>query len=168
MTKKHAPRGATPALKALEEAGIPHDVSTFEGGHENFGQKAMEALDVTPERIFKTLVIDLSAGKGPKRQLAVACVPVTGTLSLKRAAAAFGSSKATMAHQDDAARSSGYIPGGISPIGQKHPLPTIIDETAQLWDTIFVSGGRRGLDVELAPQDLARVTGASFADVAEL
>ncbi|WBT09357.1 Cys-tRNA(Pro) deacylase [Corynebacterium sp. SCR221107] len=165
MSKKKQPHAATPALKILEEEGIAHSVSTFEGGTDHFGDQAAAALDVDPERIFKTLVIDLTAGKGPKRELAVCCLPVTSKLSLKKAAAAFGASKATMADQNDAAKSSGYIPGGISPIGQKNPLPTVIDETAQLWDTIFVSGGRRGLDVELSPDDLAQVVGATFVDV---
>ena len=91
--------------------------------------------------------------------------PVTYQLSLKKAAAAHGVAKAIMADPHDAAKSSGYIPGGISPIGQKHQLPTVIDESAQLWDSIFVSGGRRGLDIEITPQDLANVTEANFADL---
>ena len=114
---------------------------------------------------YLKLVIDLSAGKGPKRRLAVCCLPVTYQLSLKKAAAAHGVAKAIMADPHDAEKSSGYIPGGISPIGQKHQLPTVVDESAQLWDSIFVSGGRRGLDIEITPQDLANVTGANFADL---
>lgn len=165
MSKKKQPHAATPALKVLEEAGIAHTVSTFEGGTDHFGDQAAAALDVEADRIFKTLVIDLTAGKGPKRELAVCCLPVTSQLSLKKAAAALGASKATMADQHDAAKSSGYIPGGISPIGQKNPLPTVVDETAILWETIFVSGGRRGLDVELSPDDLVSVVGGSFADL---
>ncbi|MBG9309631.1 Cys-tRNA(Pro) deacylase [Corynebacterium belfantii] len=164
MSKKK-PSGATPALAVLEAAGIEHSVSTFEGGTDHFGDAAAAALDVDSNRIFKTLVIDLTAGKGPKRQLAVACIPVTSKLSLKKVAAALGASKATMADQHDAAKSSGYIPGGISPIGQKHPLPTVVDETAILFDTIFVSGGKRGLDVELSGEDLIRVVDGSFADL---
>ncbi|MHB2252456.1 MULTISPECIES: Cys-tRNA(Pro) deacylase [Corynebacterium] len=164
MAKK-TPHAATPALKILEEAGIDHSVSTFDGGREHFGDAAAAALDVEPERIFKTLVIDLSAGKGPKRQLAVCVLPVTYQLSLKKAAAAFGASKATMATPADASKSSGYIPGGISPLGHKHILPTVVDETALLFDTIFFSGGKRGLDIEMNPEDLPRVLDLSFADV---
>ena len=164
MSKK-TPRAATPALKLLEEAGIDHHVSTFDGGRENFGEAAAAALDVTPERIFKTLVIDLSAGKGPKRQLAVCVLPVTHQLSLKKAAAAFGASKASMADPADASKSSGYIPGGISPLGHKHVLPTVIDETAVLWDTIFFSGGKRGLDIEMNAEDFSQVLDVSFADL---
>ncbi|MDO4630695.1 MAG: Cys-tRNA(Pro) deacylase [Corynebacterium sp.] len=164
MSKKK-PHSATPALKILEDLGIPHDVQTFKAGTDHFGDHAVAKLGLDPEQVFKTLVIDLSAGKGPKRQLAVCCLPVAYHLSLKKAAAAHGVAKAIMADQHDAEKSSGYIPGGISPIGQKHKLPTIIDESAQLWDTIFVSGGRRGLDIEIKPADLAQVTEAKFADM---
>lgn len=160
MAKKNKPQGATPALRILQSEGIEHSVSTFEGGTDHFGDHAAQALDVEPERIFKTLVVELK----PKR-LAVVCVPVTHQLSLKKAAAALGASKAQMADQNEAAKSSGYIPGGISSIGQKRPLDTVIDASALDLATIFVSGGRRGLDIELAPADLATVTGASFADV---
>lgn len=164
MSKKK-PHSATPALKILEDAGISHEVHTFSAGSDHFGEHAVAELGTDPERVFKTLVIDLSAGKGPKRQLAVCCLPVTYQLSLKKAAAAHGVAKAIMADPHDAEKSSGYIPGGISPIGQKHQLPTVVDESAQLWDSIFVSGGCRGLDIEIAPQDLANVTGANFADL---
>ncbi|WP_293770933.1 Cys-tRNA(Pro) deacylase [uncultured Corynebacterium sp.] len=164
MSKKQ-PHAATPALKLLEEAGIAHEVSSFEGGSDHFGDVAAEALGVDPDRIFKTLVVDLTAGKGPKRQLAVCVLPVSHQLSLKKAAAAFGVSKATMAQPDDAATSSGYIPGGISPLGQKHVLPTAVDETAILFDTIYLSGGRRGLDIEMNAEDLPRVLDVAFVDL---
>lgn len=160
MAKKAKVKGGTPALRVLEQKGIKHEVTTFEGGSDHFGDRAAAALDVEPSRIFKTLVVELK----PKR-LAVICVPVTHQLSLKKAAAALGASKAVMADQNEASRSSGYIPGGISPIGQKRPLETVIDISAHSYDTIFVSGGRRGLDIELAPADLAFVTNASFEDV---
>ncbi|MCQ9352105.1 Cys-tRNA(Pro) deacylase [Corynebacterium sp. 153RC1] len=166
MAKRQAKHSAgTPALQLLSDAGVDFHVQSFESGSDHFGQQAAEALNVEAERIFKTLVIDLTAGKGAKRRLAVCCVPVTTTLSLKKAAAAHGVSKVTMADPHDAEKSSGYITGGISPLGQKHVLPTVIDETALLADTIFVSGGRRGLDVELKPQDLASLINASFADI---
>lgn len=160
MAKKARAKGGTPALQVLEREGIKHAVSTFEGGTDHFGDHAAAALGVEPSRIFKTLIVELKP-----RRLAVVCVPVTHQLSLKKAAVAFGASKAHMADQHDAERSTGYIPGGISPIGQKRPLDTVIDASAQAFGTIFVSGGRRGLDIELAPTDLAAVTSATFADV---
>nr|WP_250544279.1 Cys-tRNA(Pro) deacylase [Corynebacterium pseudotuberculosis] len=161
--KKHS--AATPALAVLASSDVDYKVSSFEGGTEHFGDHAAAALGVEPERIFKTLVVDLTAGKGPKRQLAVACVPVTSQLSLKKVAAALGASKATMADPHDASKSSGYIPGGISPLGQKTVLPTVIDETAILFDTIFVSAGRRGLDVELSAESLASLVDGKLVDV---
>lgn len=164
MSKKQ-PHAATPALKILEATGIAHKVSTFEGGSDHFGDVAAGALGVEPDRIFKTLIVDLTAGKGPKRELAVCVLPVSHQLSLKKAAAAFGASKATMAAPADASKSSGYIPGGISPLGQKHLLPTAVDETAILFDTIFFSGGRRGLDIEMSAEDLPKVLAVTFTDL---
>ena len=164
MSKK-SPHAATPALKVMEDAGVDHHVYTFEAGKDHFGDHAAAALEVEPERVLKTLVIDLTAGKGPKRQLAVCVIPTTHHLSLKKAAAAHGVSKAAMADPHDASKSSGYIPGGISPLGQKNALPTVIEETAVLFDTVFISGGRRGLDIELSAENLAELCSASFADL---
>ena len=138
---------------------------TFEAGTDHFGDHAAAALDVEPEHVLKTLVIDLTADKGAKRKLAVCVIPTTHHLSLKKAAAAHGVSKAAMADPHDASKSSGYIPGGISPLGQKNPLPTVIEETAVLFETVFISGGRRGLDIELNAEDLAELCSASFADL---
>ena len=149
----------------MEDAGVDHHVYTFEAGKDHFGDHAAAALEVEPERVLKTLVIDLTAGKGPKRQLAGCVIPTTHHLSLQKAAAAHGVSKAAMAVPHDASKSSGYIPGGISPLGQKNPLPTVIEETAVLFDTVFISGGRRGLDIELNAEDLAELCSASFADL---
>ena len=149
----------------MEDAGVDHHVYTFEAGKDHFGDHAAAALEVEPERVLKTLVIDLTAGKGPKRKLAVCVIPTTHRLSLKKAAAAHGVSKAAMADPHDASKSSGYIPGGISPLGQKNALPTVIEETAVLFDTVFISGGRRGLDIELNAEDLAELCSASFADL---
>ncbi|QPK79699.1 aminoacyl-tRNA deacylase [Corynebacterium lizhenjunii] len=164
MAKK-SPRAATPALKILEQAGIAHTVHTFASGQDNFGQHAVAALGVEPERVFKTLVIDLTAGKGPRRALAVCVVPMTHQLSLKKAAAAHGVAKVCMAESADAAKSSGYVPGGISPLGHKQPLPTVWDESALLCDSVFFSGGKRGLDIEMDPQLLPQVLEVTFADV---
>lgn len=110
--------------------------------------------------MFKTLLAEVDG------RLVVGIVPVTGKLDLKALAAAVGGKKAAMADAALAERRTGYIVGGISPIGQKTPHPTVLDETAELWDTVFVSGGRRGLDLELTPADLIRATGAVVADIA--
>ncbi len=109
--------------------------------------------------MFKTLLADVDG------RIVVGIVPVTGKLDLKALAAAVGGKKAAMADPSLAERRTGYIVGGISPIGQKTAHPTVLDETAELWDTVFVSGGRRGLDLELAPADLIRATAAVVADI---
>ena len=124
-----------------------------------FGREAAVALDVDPYRVFKTLVC--STGEG----LCVAIVPVTGELSLKALAAALGAKTAEMADPAAAMRATGYVVGGISPIGQKRALPTIVDESATSWETIFVSGGRRGLELELAPADLLTATHGRLAPI---
>jgi len=126
----------------------------------DFGREAADALGVEPDRVFKTLLADVDGA------LVVGIVPVTGKLDLKALAAAAGGKKAVMADAALAERRTGYIVGGISPIGQKTRHDTVLDETAELWDTVFVSGGRRGLDLELAPADLIRATGAIVADIA--
>ncbi len=126
----------------------------------DFGREAADALGVEPDRVFKTLLADVDG------RLVVGIVPVTGKLDLKALAAAVGGKKAVMADPAVAERKTGYVVGGISPIGQKTAHPTVLDETAELWDTVFVSGGRRGLDLELAPADLVRAIGATLADIA--
>jgi Cys-tRNA(Pro)/Cys-tRNA(Cys) deacylase len=126
----------------------------------DFGREAADALSVEPDRVFKTLLADVDGA------LVVGIVPVTGKLDLKALAAAVGGKKAVMADAALAERRTGYIVGGISPIGQKTRHHTVLDETAELWDTVFVSGGRRGLDLELAPADLIRATHAIVADIA--
>jgi Cys-tRNA(Pro)/Cys-tRNA(Cys) deacylase len=154
--------GSTPATLALAAAGIGftehsyvHDAATT-----NFGLEAATALSLDPEQVFKTLLADLDGA------LVVAIVPVTGTLDLKALASALGGKKAEMADPRVAERRTGYIVGGISPIGQKNAHPTVLDETAELFDTIFVSGGRRGLDIELSPADLVVATAARIAAIA--
>jgi len=156
----------TPATAALIAAGIaftehayPHDP-----GAPNFGLEAAEALGLStaiePEQVFKTLLADVDG------RLVVGIVPVTGKLDLKALAAAVGGKKALMADPAVAERRTGYVVGGISPIGQKVHHQTVLDESAELWDTVVVSGGRRGLDLEVAPADLIRVTGATLAPIA--
>jgi Cys-tRNA(Pro)/Cys-tRNA(Cys) deacylase len=147
---------------ALRAAGIPFAERSY--AHDpavtDFGREAADALGVEPDRVFKTLLADVDGS------LVVGIVPVTGKLDLKALAAAVGGKKAEMADAALAERRTGYIVGGISPIGQKTRHQTVLDETAELWDTVFVSGGRRGLDLELAPADLIRATGATVADIA--
>ncbi len=157
--------GGTPATEALSRAGVEFVLHAYDHDPDStdYGNEAAEALGIDPLRIFKTLVVDLGS---TRPELAVAVVPVAGMLSLKHAATALGAKKAAMADKALVARSTGYVLGGVSPLGQRTPLPTVIDETAQLWDTIYVSAGKRGLQVELAADDLARVTGATFADIA--
>ncbi|RNE49041.1 Cys-tRNA(Pro) deacylase [Corynebacterium alimapuense] len=161
MAKKRSSAAPTAAVRVLIEAGIPHELQRFDAGHDHFGQHAADALEAPAELILKTLVIDHGSG------LAVCCIPVTGRLSLKKAAAALGVSKATMADPAKASRSSGYIPGGISPIGQRTSLPTLIDTSVHDAPAVYVSGGRRGLDITLSPTDLATVTGAHFIDLVQ-
>ncbi len=159
------PTGGTPATDALTAAGIAFTLHSYthHDDSRDFGAEAARELGVDELQIFKTLVVDVGLGRPP---LAVGIVPVAGQLDLKAIAAAVGAKKATMAKPAEASRSSGYVVGGISPIGQKAPLPTVLDETAQLFDTIFVSAGKRGLQVELAPADLLTITDARWGDIA--
>jgi len=153
---------ATPATVALDKAGITFTPHAYEHDPANrdYGNEAATALGLDPEQVFKTLLADLDGS------LVVAIVPVTGKLDLKALASALGGKKAEMADPAVAQRKTGYILGGISPIGQKTAHPTVLDETAELFDTIFVSGGRRGFDIELAPADLLAITGGSIAAIA--
>ncbi len=152
----------TPATVALTEAGVPFSVHTYDHdpGARSFGSEAAEVLGLPPEQVFKTLVVDTGAG------LAVAVVPVAGSLDLKAAAQALGVKRVSMADPAAAQRSSGYVLGGISPVGQKRPLPTVLDESVALFDVVYVSGGRRGLDLGLSPTDLVAVVGAVVAEIA--
>lgn len=152
----------TPATVALTRAGIPYAVRAYEHdpAAESFGLEAAQALGVEPERVFKTLLVDTGVG------LAVGIVPVDRSLDLKAIAAALGVKKVAMADPAAAERSSGYVVGGISPIGQKRALPTVLDESAFGFDSVLVSGGRRGLDLELSPADLTSVTSAVRASIA--
>jgi len=159
---------ATPATLALTAAGVPFQVHTYTHDPRSelpFGLEAAAALGVDPAVVLKTLVVQVP-GLPRHGGLVVALVPVAETLDLKAAAKAFGQKKATLARPLDAQRSSGYVTGGISPVGQRTALPTVIDASAAGLDRVYVSGGRRGLDVSLAPRDLAVLTGATFAPVA--
>lgn len=152
----------TPATVSLTAAGIPFTAHAYDHdpANTNFGLEAATALQLDPDRVFKTLLADVDGA------LVVGIVPVTGKLDLKALAAAAGGKKAEMADPKLAERRTGYVVGGISPIGQKNRHVTVLDETAELWDTVFVSGGKRGLDLELAPGDLVRITDAIVADIA--
>ncbi|AZA09809.1 Cys-tRNA(Pro)/Cys-tRNA(Cys) deacylase YbaK [Corynebacterium pseudopelargi] len=148
----------------LIAANVEHTVHQFEAGKNNFGSQAAQELGLPETQVFKTLVVELS-GKTTSG-LAVACVPVANSLNLKAVAKALGASKATMADPHKAQLSTGYIPGGISPFGQKRQLPTLLDSHALDFDRIYVSGGKRGLDIGLAPQDLLKVLSAKLAPIA--
>ena len=136
-------------------AGVEHQVHRYvhDPRSTSYGWEAAEALGVEPDRIFKTLVADVDG------ELCVAVVPVTLQLDLKALAATLGGKRAAMADPARAERATGYVVGGISPLGQKRAHRTVVDETAELWDTLHVSGGRRGLEIELSPADLLRLTG---------
>ncbi len=160
-SKQHA-HGATPATTALVEAGITFTLHPYEHHDDNtdFGDEAVRAIGADPLRVFKTLVADVGG------KLVVAVVPVARQLDLKALAAAFDAKKATMADPTHAARSTGYVVGGISPIGQRTQLPTVVDASADDFETVYVSAGRRGLQVELAAADLRTVTGARAVGIA--
>ncbi len=153
---------STPATVALERAGVSYTPHVYDH-HEsatNFGEEAAAALGLREEQVFKTLVVSVDGA------LAVAIVPVANRLDLKAIAAAVGGKKATLADPALAEKRTGYVVGGISPVGQKSRIRTVLDESALAYDSIFVSGGRRGFDIEVAPADLARVTEAISAAIA--
>lgn len=153
----------TPAVVALTRAKVAFEVHDLgeEGipdDDRGYGLAAAAAMDVAPERILKTILVD--HGK-----LAVAVVPVTTTVDLKAMAKALGVKRVAVAKPDAAERSTGYVVGGISPLGQRKRLPTVIDESAMAHPTVNVSGGRRGLEIELSPADLVTATGATVAAI---
>lgn len=154
MARKGA--GGTPATVALTRAAIAFTLHeyTHDPRAESYGLEAAEALGVDPGRVYKTLMA------GVDGRLTVAIVPVSGQLDLKALARAVGGSRAAMAERAEAERVTGYVAGGISPVGQRKRLPTVLDSTALDHPTVFVSAGRRGLDLEIAPADLVRITGA--------
>lgn len=160
MTRRRS-SGGTPATVALTSAGIAFEARSYvhDPRAESYGIEAAEALGVDPDRVFKTLLASLDG------RLVVGIVPVSGQLDLKALARALGGSKAVMAEVAAAERATGYVAGGISPVGQKRAHPTVLDDSALAHQTILVSGGRRGFDIELAPRDLVAITGAVTATI---
>ncbi|GAB2513720.1 Cys-tRNA(Pro) deacylase [Paramicrobacterium agarici] len=153
MARSHE-TARTPATRALTVAEVPFTLHRYEHDPRatDFGAEAAEKLDVAPERIFKTLVVDAGGG------LAVAVIPVHSRMRLAAVASALAVKKARLADPAVAERKTGYVVGGISPVGQKTHLPTVIDSSSLAHETIFVSAGRRGLDLEIAPRLLVAVT----------
>ena len=151
----------TPATVALTKADVPFTAHSYD--HDpaagSFGTEAADAMGVAAERVFKTLLADVDG------KLTVAVVPVSGSLDLKALASAVGGKKATMADPAAAERSTGYVLGGISPLGQRRPLRTVVDASALGFETVFCSGGRRGFEIEVAPADLVRLTSATTAEI---
>ncbi len=166
MAKQKAPSGGTaskgtPATVALTQAKVTFEVHAYDHdpAAQSYGTEAAEAMGVAPERVFKTLLADVDG------RLVVAVVPVSGQLDLKALASAVGGKKAAMADPAAAERATGYVLGGISPLGQRKKLPTVIDESALAYETVFCSAGRRGLEIELAPAQLVRLTSARTAPI---
>ena len=152
----------TPAINLLKKQNITHHVHEYEHDPSSlsYGLEAAEKLGISAHQVFKTLVLVLDT-----KALAVAVLPVSAQLNMKKAAKALGVKKAAMAAQADVERSTGYVLGGVSPLGQKKSLATVIDESALQFSTMFISAGRRGLEVELAAADLRVMTRAVFATV---
>lgn len=172
MGRSKKASGGTPATLALTSAGVEFTVRTYEhdpsaAAQGSYGDEAAVALGVDPARVFKTLLarVDAAGESSGGNGLAVAVVPVSGQLDLKAFAQALQGKRAQMADPADAERVTGYVVGGISPVGQKRRLPTVVDASALDHATVLVSGGRRGMDIELAPADLVSVTGARVAPV---
>jgi Cys-tRNA(Pro)/Cys-tRNA(Cys) deacylase len=159
--KSQQQSGGTPATVALTAAGLPFTLHSYEHdpAHPSYGEEAAEAMGVEPGRVFKTLVAEVDG------ELTVAVVPVSGSLDLKALAAAVGGKRAAMADPAAAERTTGYVRGGISPLGQRKRLRTVLDDSASAYDTICVSAGRRGMEMELCPADLAKLTDAVLAPI---
>ncbi|UQX00729.1 Cys-tRNA(Pro) deacylase [Streptomyces sp. RerS4] len=160
--KKQQQAAGTPAIVALTAAGVPFTTHAYEHdpAHPSYGEEAAEALGVSPAQVFKTLVAEVDGA------LTVAVVPVSGSLDLKALAVALGGKRAVMADPAAAERTTGYVRGGISPLGQRKRLRTVLDASAGDHATICVSAGRRGLEVELSPTALAALTSATLAPIA--
>ena len=153
----------TPAVDAAKKAGIQYTLHEYSHDSQasSYGEEAANLLNISPDQVFKTLLIAATDSK----QLAVAIVPVSHQLNLKSAAKALGFKKASMADPAEAEKATGYILGGISPLGQKKRLPFVLDESAKSFETIYVSAGKRGLEIELAPADLIKLCNAKTANI---
>jgi len=155
----------TPAIELATKYKVAFSVHQYQHNSnvESYGDEAAASLGIDPKQVFKTLVVELNSG-----ELAVGVVPVCGSLNLKAIACEASAKKASMADKLKVQRSSGYVLGGVSPIGQRKPLTTIIDRSAKNFSTIYVSAGKRGLEIELSANDLANLTNATFADISSL
>jgi Cys-tRNA(Pro)/Cys-tRNA(Cys) deacylase len=155
-------RFMTPALNVARKAKIAHQVHEYDHdpANESYGVEAAEKLGLPQDRVFKTLVVSVD-----NKALTVGVLPVSSMLNMKALAKAVGAKKAAMAKPADVERATGYVLGGVSPLGQKKRLKTLIDVSARAFPTIYVSAGRRGLQIELSPEDLKKLTGGSFAEI---
>jgi Cys-tRNA(Pro)/Cys-tRNA(Cys) deacylase len=152
----------TPAVNLLKKGKYTFTLHTYQHdeNHPSFGLEASEKLNVPPERVFKTLVVEVSS-----QQLVVAVLPVNKQLSMKRVANAVSAKKAEMADKVKVQRATGYVLGGVSPLGQKKSLKTLVDTSASGFESIFISAGKRGLEIELAATDLLKATRGAFCDL---